>query len=284
MNKDASTGNGFDDGNVVFFGKGGEFALGTRIEDATAGDDEGLLGLFQQGDGFRDFETIRTGAANAVNALVEEGCRIVIGFALRILTEREENRAAIGRIKQGADGLRERLQDLLRAGDAVPVAGHGLEGIIDGEGRIIEVFDLLQHGIRQAIGEGIAREHQDRKAVGVGSTRSCDHVQRAGADGGNGNHHLAALLGLGESDGSERHGLLVLAAPCREFILHLLERFGQAGDIAMAENGEGSGEKGNFDAVDLGVLCAEIFDQGLGHGEPDRFHGRLPNRFFEPVF
>jgi hypothetical protein len=45
----------------------------------------------------------------------------------------------------------------------------------------------------------------------------------------------------------------------------------------MAENAEGSSEKRHFDAINLGVLCAEIFDQGLGHGEPDRFHGRLPN-------
>ena len=83
---------------------------------------------------------------------------IVIGLGLRVLAEGQEGRAAIGRIQHGGDRLGQGAQDLLRPGDAVPIAGHRLEGSRS-RSRLgsREMLHLLQHGIGNAAGEDVAR-------------------------------------------------------------------------------------------------------------------------------
>ena len=67
--------------------------------------------------------------------------------------------------------------------DAVPVAGHGFEGVIHRHGRVVEMFNLLQHRIGQAVVERVARDQQDRQAVRMGRARRRHHVQRPRPDG-----------------------------------------------------------------------------------------------------
>ena len=92
------------------------------------------------------------------------------------------------------------------------------------------------------------------------------HIGGAGADGAGAGHHAAPVAGLGEGDGRERHGLLVMGAEGRQLVAQLRQGLADAGDIAMAEDGEDAGEERQGLAVDLGRLRGEIAQQGLGHG------------------
>jgi hypothetical protein len=162
-------------------------------------------------------------------------------------------------------------------GDAVPVAGDGLEGVVDRDGRIVELLDLLQHRVGGAADVVVAGEQQHGQAVGVGDGGGGDHVGGTRADRGGGDHDLPALLRLGVGDGGQRHGLLVLAAPGGELVLHGFERFGEAGDVAVAEDGENAREERLLVTVDHDPLVDQVLDQCLGHRQSDRPH-RLPPR------
>jgi hypothetical protein len=66
--------------------------------------------------------------------------------------------------------------------------------------------------------------------------------------------------------------LLVLATPGRQDILHLLQRFREASDVAMAEDGEDAWEQWHFLAVDDRELVANKAHQRLRHCEADGLH------------
>ena len=228
-----------------------------------------------------DLVGVRPRARDAMDGLLEELDRIVVGFGLDVLGERDEGRAAARRIEHGGDRLRQRRDDLLGPRDAVPIARHRLEGVVDGDGRVAELLDLLEHGIRRAVGEGVTGEDQDRQAVRHRHAGGGDHVGGAGADRGERHHDLAALLRLGEADRGQSHRLLVLAAPGGQHILNGLERLAEAGHVAMPEDCENASEERNFAVVDDGSLSGEIADQGLGHGQPHGLHiGILPDASF----
>ena len=89
-------------------------------------------------------------------------------------------------------------------------------------------------------------------------------------------HDLAAPHRLGEADRGERHRLLVLAAPGRQLVLDRLQRLAEAGDVAMAEDGENAGEERHLAPVDDGLLGSQVADQGLRHGQPDGLHVMTP--------
>ena len=239
--------------------------LGAGVAHAAARDDERLPRQLQERGGLDHTNAVRARARDGPHLLLEELVRIVEGELLGILGERDEGRAAVARIEHGGDGLRHRGHELRRVGDPVPVARDRLEGVVHGDGGVAEVLDLLEHRVRQPVGEGIAREDQDRQAVGMGRARRRHHVERAGADGGGGDHDLPPAPGLGEADGGQRHGLLVLPAPGRQPVLDRFQRLREAGDVAVAEDREHAGEERNALAVQDGVLTAQIADQGLRH-------------------
>ena len=164
-----------------------------------------------------------------------------------------------------ATALRHRRDDLRRVRDPIPVARDRPEGVVHGGGRVAEVFDLLEDRIRQSIRERVTGEDQDGQAVGVGRARSRHHVERTGTDGRRGDHDLATASGLGEADGGQRHGLLVLTAPHGQPVLNRFERLREAGDVAVTENCERTGEERNPFIVDDRGLAAEVADQGLRH-------------------
>ena len=112
----------------------------------------------------------------------EKGFRIIPGHFLHVLRQRDESRAAIRRIEQDSDSLRQRRDNLFRVGNAIPIARHGAEGIIDVDRRVTEVLNLLHDRIGAAIDECITGEQQDRQAVGMGNAGGSHHVQCAGTD------------------------------------------------------------------------------------------------------
>ena len=226
------------DRQAVLFGEICQRRLGKRIAHAAAGDDERLLRLLQKRRCAGDLAPVGPRAADVMDAWLEKRLGIVEGEFLRVLAEADEGRPAIGRIEHRRHRLRQRGDDLLRMGDAVPIARHGAKGVVHGGGRIVEMLDLLQHRIVPAVGKDVAGQNQDRQPVRHGAARGGDHVSGARTDRGERHHDLPAALRLREADRGQRHRLLVLPAPGREIVLHRLERLGEAGDVAVAEDRE----------------------------------------------
>ena len=266
----ALAGDRLDHGNPALGRKRRNRLLSAGIAHAAARDDERLLRRLQKRGGLGHPVAVGARARDRPDLLLEERRGVVEGEFLGVLGKRDEGRAAVARIQHGGDGLRHRRDDLRRVGDPVPVARDRLEGVVHGGGGVAEVLDLLEHRIGQPVRERIARENQDRQAVGMGRARSRHHVERAGADRGRGDHDLATALGLGVADGGQRHGLLVLAAPGRQPVLDRFQRFREAGDVTVTEDREHTGEERNALAVNDGVLVANIADQGLRHRQPYR--------------
>jgi len=111
--------------------------------------------------------------------------------------------------------LRQRRNDLRRTGDAIPVARNRLEGVVHGDSRVAEVFDLLEHWVRQPVGESVAGKEEHGKTIGMRRSRRRRHIEGAGADRRRRDHDLPTALGFGEANGCERHRLFVLSAPSR---------------------------------------------------------------------
>ena len=241
--------------------------LGQGIAHPAAGDQKWLLRCLQQRRRFEELGSIRTRPRDGPQPRLEEGLRIIEGEFLRILRQRQERRPAVRRIKHRGGGLRQRRNDLGWVGDAVPVSRHGLEGVVDRDGRVPEMLDLLHDRVRQPVGEGVAGDEQHRQPVGVRRSSGGHHVEGAGADRRRRDHDLPTPLGFGEANGRQRHRLLVLAAPGGETILNRLERLREAGDVAMPEDGEHAGEQGHANAFDLRELLRQPAGHGLSHCE-----------------
>ena len=118
------------------------------------------------------------------------------------------------------------------------------------------MLDLLQHGVGQPVGKSVPGEQQNRQAIGHRHACGSHHIGGAWTDRGSGHHDLPPPRGLCEPYRGKGHGLLVLATPGRQPILHLLESFRKAGHIAMTENAEKPGKQRHMFAIDLGELIA----------------------------
>jgi hypothetical protein len=173
---------------------------------------------------------------NAVDALAEEGERIVERLALDVLGERQGRRPARRRVEHQRHRLGQRGQDLLGPDDPVEEGRHRLESIVGGDGEVVEMLDLLQHRIGKARREVVAAEEQHRQPVRERDAGGGDHVGRAGPDRGGADMDLLAAPRPRIGDRGERHRLLVLAAIGRELIAHLGKRRTEAGHIAVAED------------------------------------------------
>ena len=93
--------------------------------------------------------------------LFKELFRPVICFRLHILTESKRNRPTISRIGHGAEGAGQGSEKLFRPGDPVEIAANRTKTVIHGHSAVIEVFDLLQHGIRSTIGKDVAGNEEN---------------------------------------------------------------------------------------------------------------------------
>ena len=101
---------------------------------------------------------------------LEEFHWVVIGPTLHILRQPEESRPAIARVQHCRNGGGQRLNDLRRMRDAIPIAADRFERVIHTKGRVIVVLHLLKNRVRQAGDEGIAAQHQHWQAIGMGQS------------------------------------------------------------------------------------------------------------------
>ena len=156
-----------------------------------------------------------------------------------------------------ATGGGEGLDDLGRVGDPVPVATEtALKTVVQPVGWIAEMLELLQHRVGEAGGVGIAAQHEHRQAVGVGESGRGVEIGRAGTGGRGAEHETPAQVIFGVGGGGKAHALLVLAAIKRQHVPVIVERFAEAGDVAMAENAEAAAAKALADRPSISMNCA----------------------------
>jgi hypothetical protein len=100
----------------------------------------------------------------------------------------------------------------------------------------VKILELLQHRIGRARNEDVAGEEQHGKAVDVRGGGRGHEVGRARPDRRRARHHAPAEVGFREGDRRVRHRLLVVRAIRRQLRAVAIERFADAGDVAVAED------------------------------------------------
>ena len=131
-------------------GEGRKRCLGTRVVDATAGDDDRTLRCCEQSNGRGEFVCVGTGTGNRAHLRREECRRVVVGLCGNILRQSEERGPALPRVEQHRHRMGQGGEHLRRVRDAVPVAHDRTEGIVHRGRRCAEVLDLLEHRVGQA--------------------------------------------------------------------------------------------------------------------------------------
>ena len=100
-----------------------------------------------------------------------------------ILAHGKGHGSAIGGVGEHNHGAVQRGDQLFGPCDAVEITRDGFEAVIHRNGAVTEIFNMLQHGVGQAVGEDIAGQQQHGHAVDVGYGSGGYHVQGARADG-----------------------------------------------------------------------------------------------------
>ena len=135
--------------------------------------------------------------------------RVVVGFGLYVLRQRQGDGAAFGWVGQHAHRLRQALDDLFRPGDPVPPSRDRPEAVIDRDGRVAERLDLLQYRVGPAPGKDVAGQQQDGQAIDGGGSGAGDHVGGAGPDRRSAGERAQTVPRLGECGRDVNGGLLV---------------------------------------------------------------------------
>ena len=250
-------------------GERGEHLLGERVVHSPAGDDQRPTRLANGGDGRAELSGVRARAGDLVDDWFEQTRRKVVGLRLDVLGQGDERRTAVRRVEHHGQRLGQRLDDLLRPGDPVPVPDDRPERVVGRRRRRTEVLDLLEHGVGEATLERVAGEHQQREPVGHRHAGSGDEVEGTRADRGRGDHQLAPTHRLGIGDRRQGHPLLVLSAPRRQLVACRVQGRPEARDVAVPEDREHAGDQWDLGTVDQRSLGNEIADDGLCGGQPD---------------
>ena len=208
-----------------------------------------------------------------VDALGEEGLGVVVSLGLDVLAEGERHGSAFGRVGQHGDRPGQRGNDLLGTRDAVEIARDGAEAIVGADRAVAKALDLLQDGIRNAIGEHVARQQQHGQPIDVRDGGGRHHVGRAGSDRTRAGHHPAASGRLGEGDRRKRHRLLVVRPIGRQDFTRGVQGLAHRRDVAVPENREYAREQRNLPAVDFGRLRREETNGRLRGCETECLHG-----------
>ncbi len=261
-----------DDRDVPPFREIRQFLDGAGVVHPAPGNDHRPLGPGQCRRGAPDIARIGPGPADVVSLWSEEVDGVVIGLRLNVLRQREEGRPACRRVEHDRKRLGQRLDDLLRPGDAIPVPRYRSERVGHRHRGVVEDLHLLEDGIDDAMLEGVAGEEEKGDSVGVGNRGGGDHVGAAGADGGRCDHDPAAPHRLGIGHGGESHRLLVVSPPRRERVLDRFEGFGERCHVAVTEDAEDARKHGHFLTVDDGELGGEPLDDGLARRESNGVH------------
>ena len=80
-----SSGNRFHHGDIEGFSKGNQFRDCSGIKHSASGDDQGFLGIPQNGRGLGNAVAVRTGPWNLMNCFFKKDFGIIKGFCLDIL-------------------------------------------------------------------------------------------------------------------------------------------------------------------------------------------------------
>ncbi len=219
---------------------------------------------------WRDLVGVGQRAADLPVPGFEELDRKVEGVRLDVLRQRDHHRAGVGGAGQHPHRLRQRGEQLLRAGDPVEEPRHRPERVVDGGVGLAGVFELLQHRALVPGGVGVSGQQQQRQPVDRRQTGGGDQVQGARADRRGHREGGAATGGLGVGGGDVRDVLLVAALDERQLVGQLIEGLTQSGDVSVSEDAQRGGHQAAPGTVGEAVLGGEVFDDGLGGGEPDR--------------
>src|SRR5438309_949424 len=192
---------------------------------------------------------------------------IVVGLGLHVLRQRERDRAGVRGAGEHAHGGERRGHELLRAHDAIPITRHRLEGVVHADVAARWDLELLQHRIREARREHIARQQKNGQAVHGRERGAGEHVRRARADRRSACEGLQAILLARVSDRAVDHRLLVPRHVVREQLRPLKERLAYPGDVAVAKDAPHPGEEALLDAVALDVLRRQESHERLRHRE-----------------
>ena len=122
-------------------------------------------------------------------------------------------------------------------GNPIEVAADRPEAVVRAHRPVPEVLHLLEHRVRGAVCEHVAREQQHGEPVHVGDGGRRHQVRGPGADGGGHRHRAAPVGGLGEGDRGVCHALLVVTAPGRHVVPDGVERLAEPGHVAVTEDG-----------------------------------------------
>ena len=274
---------GLGEGNAGGLGESTELGVSLGVADTAAADQHGTLSLLDGLGGVVQSGLGGGAALQTPHALFEEALGIVIGLALHVLGHGDADGAGVGGVGQHPEGGDHGAHQLLGADDPVPVAADGLEGVVGGDGQVVGLLHLLQHGVGLAAGIHVAGQHQQGDIVGGGGAAGGDHIGGAGAHRGRGHADLLALHLLGEGHGGLGHALLVLAVPDLQVLGLLGQRLAEAHHVAVAGNDKHAADEAVLHAVHLDELVLQETDQGLRHGQTNGFHvGRYLLNFISP--
>ena len=249
-----------------------EAAAGAGIENAPARDDQRFVGLAKLRDRGTQFVLRRTDTSQRPDVLREESFGIIERLRLNVLAEGKRDRAAFGWIGHHRHRALQRVDDLLGPGDAVEIARDGAKAVVSRNGAIGKILDLLQDGVRPAVGEHVAGQEKERQTVHMRERGSRYHVGGAWADRARHRHEPAAETCLCKGDRGMRHRLLVVGPIGRQLIAHLIKRLAHSGNIAVTEKRPDTRDKRNFLSLDFRHLPHEITGQCLRHCQSDGLH------------
>ena len=236
----AGLGGGNRDAGLL--GKGSQLLLGSRVDHATAGDDERRPGRPQCLNCPGERAVLGERPTNVPFPILQERQRNVEAFGLHIFRKGDRDGTCLSRVKQNAHGAEGDGEELLRSLHPVKELGEGAKSVVDGEADIPGLLKLLQYRIGDSGGKCVARKQERGQPVGGGEGRSGQHVRCPGPDRCCGRESRPAAVHPRIADRLVNHGLLVAGLVIRHQIgridVCLLERLPNARDVSMTEDAE----------------------------------------------
>ena len=187
----------------------------------------------------------------------------VVRLGLHVLRERERHGTRLRLVDEDAHRRQCRGHQLLRPFDAIEVARHRFQGVVDRDVAAPGILQLLQDRIGTPRCEHISGQQQHGQPVHGRQRGAGDEVRRAGADRGRACERREPVLHARETDGGVNHRLLVACLVVRQQIGVLVQRLADSGDVAVPEDPEAPFEEPLLDSVPLDVLRGEEPDERL---------------------
>ena len=197
------------DGDSRPLDEGSQCIGGARVDDPATSDDERALRAADRRDGSAERRGIGRAPVDVPDPFGHELARVVVGLGLHVLGHRERDRAGICRAREDAHRGERGRDQLFGPADAVPVAGDRDERVVHRDVAARRYLDLLQHRVRHARREHVARQEQHRQPIHGRERRARDHVRRAGADRRRARERREPIVHAGEPARRMHHRLLV---------------------------------------------------------------------------